>query len=116
MSKKEDKAYEYSKRISNGNPMTKDLTECAFMVGWDCALKNQWISVEEKLPEYDKEVLILKSNGDVDFCHRSSCNPVLESKDDWCYYSNHAIIAWMYIPSFENICKEVKNTSKNNKN
>lgn len=40
MSKKKEKAYEYSKRVSRGNPMTKDLAECAFMVGWDACLKH----------------------------------------------------------------------------
>jgi hypothetical protein len=35
MSKKKEIAYEYSKRVSRGNPMTKDLAECAFIVGWD---------------------------------------------------------------------------------
>lgn len=39
MSKKEEQAYEYSERVSRGNPMTKDLTECSFMVGWDACLK-----------------------------------------------------------------------------
>ncbi len=28
MSKKEEQAYDYSKRVSRGNPMTKDLAEC----------------------------------------------------------------------------------------
>lgn len=39
MSKKEEQAYDYSKRVSRGNPMTKDLAECFFMVGWDACLK-----------------------------------------------------------------------------
>lgn len=39
MSKKEEQAYEYSKRVSRGNPMTKDLAECSFMVGWDACMK-----------------------------------------------------------------------------
>lgn len=40
MSIKQKKAYEYSKRVSRGNPITKDLSECAFMVGWDACLKH----------------------------------------------------------------------------
>lgn len=40
MSKKKEIAYEYSKRVSCGNPMTKDLAECAFIVGWDACLKH----------------------------------------------------------------------------
>lgn len=40
MSKKEEQAYEYSKRVSRGNPMTKDLAECSFMVGWDACMEH----------------------------------------------------------------------------
>ena len=40
MSKKEEQAREYSKRVSRGNPMTKDLAECSFMVGWDACMKH----------------------------------------------------------------------------
>ena len=40
MSKKKEIAYEYSKRVSRGNLMTKDLAECAFIVGWDACLKH----------------------------------------------------------------------------
>lgn len=40
MSKKEEQAYDYSKRVSRGNPMTKDLAECPFMVGWDACMKH----------------------------------------------------------------------------
>lgn len=40
MSKKEEQAYEYSKRVSRGNPMTKDLAESSFMVGWDTCMKH----------------------------------------------------------------------------
>ena len=40
MSKKEEQAYDYSKRVSRGNPMTKDLAECSFMVGWDACMKH----------------------------------------------------------------------------
>lgn len=40
MSKKEEQAYDYSKRVSRGNPITKDLAECSFMVGWDACMKH----------------------------------------------------------------------------
>lgn len=40
MSKKEEQAYDYSKRVSRSNPMTKDLAECSFMVGWDACMKH----------------------------------------------------------------------------
>lgn len=40
MSKKEEQAYDYSKIVSRGNPMIKDLAECSFMVGWDACMKH----------------------------------------------------------------------------
>ena len=36
----EEQAYDYSKRVSRDNLMTKDLAECSFMVGWDACLKH----------------------------------------------------------------------------
>lgn len=69
MSKKEEQAYEYSKRVSRGNPMTKDLAECSFMVGWDEAVKERLQDNESKIIELDTileykdgEVFIKKMN------------------------------------------------------
>lgn len=56
MNKKEEKAYEYSKRVSHGNPMTKDLAECSFMAGWDACLKHlgdiPWDKAMNEIVEY----------------------------------------------------------------
>lgn len=57
MSKKEEQAYEYSKRVSRGNPMTKDLTECAFMVGWDACMKHlATLPLDEAISEIVKHI------------------------------------------------------------
>lgn len=57
MSKKEEQAYEYSERVSRGNPMTKDLTECAFMVGWDACMKHlATLPLDEAISEIVKHI------------------------------------------------------------
>lgn len=72
MSKKEEKAREYAawlhKEIEEYYGQicdTKDMyykngdIRVAFEDGWDCALKNQWIKVEERTPNANEEVLVL---------------------------------------------------------
>lgn len=57
MSKKEEQAYDYSKRVSRGNPMTKDLAECAFMVVWDACMKYlALLPLDEAISEIVKHI------------------------------------------------------------
>ena len=57
MTRKEEQAYDYSKRVSRGNPMTKDLAECAFMVGWDACMKHlASLPLDEAVNEIVKHV------------------------------------------------------------
>lgn len=57
MSKKEEQAYEYSKRVSRGNPMTKDLAECSFMVGCDACMKYlALLPLDEAISEIVKHI------------------------------------------------------------
>lgn len=57
MKKKEEQAYEYSKRVSRGNPMTKDLAECSFMVGWDACMKYlALLPLDEAISEIVKHI------------------------------------------------------------
>ena len=57
MSKKEEQAYDYSKRVSRGNPMTKDLAECSFMVGWDACIKYlALLPLDEAISEIVKHI------------------------------------------------------------
>lgn len=57
MSKKEEQAYDYSKRVSRGNPMTKDLAECSFMVGWNACMKHlATLPLDEAISEIVKHI------------------------------------------------------------
>lgn len=57
MSKKEEQAYDYSKRVSRGNPMTKDLAECSFMVGWNACMKYlATLPLDEAISEIVKHI------------------------------------------------------------
>lgn len=103
MSKKEEKAYEYSKRVSHSNPMIKKFTECAFMAGWDCALNSQWISVNDKLPEFRQFVFVIyEYEGDIQVQ-----NTIYLCQEDWTF-GDSKVIAWMPIPSFDEILQANK--------
>lgn len=116
MSKKEEKVYEYSKRLSHGNPMIKNFTECAFMVGWDEALKNILVDASKELPEYDIDVWVINEEGEQFYCHRSKNKRVKAYKDEWCNYAGSDIIAWIRPISFEEILKLNKDVLKRLKN
>lgn len=114
MSKKEEKAYEYSKKISNLNPKIKDFVECSFMVGWDCALKNQWIKVEERTPNANEEVLVLfEDNGEMRIETDVYYGDNFYILHKWIWnFGGSKVIAWMPIPSFDEILKENKDVLK----
>ena len=67
MSKKEEKAKEYSKEYEEYN--WRLISEQAYEEGWDEALKSQWVSVEERLPNVGTRVLVLTSKG----CNDGNC-------------------------------------------
>lgn len=116
MSKKKEKAYEYSKRVSHGNPMIKNFTECAFMVGWDCALKNQFRKCIDNKPQKGEEpkdgenVILLcqivggSNDGYIFPKVNTFKNGDWESK----MLMRYNVIAWMPIPSFDEILKDNK--------
>lgn len=114
MIKKQEKAYEYSKRVSNRNPMIKDFVECAFMVGWDCGLRNQFRKCIDNKPKRGEEP---KEGENVILL----CQMVGGSNDGFIFpkvntYKNcdweskmlmrYNVIAWMPIPSFDNVLKD----------
>lgn len=102
MSKKEEKAYEYSKIVSNRNQMIKDFVECAFMVGWDCSLRNQWVNTKDKLPkELEKVLLASLYEGEMLY----SVGYMFNGK--W-VTPNNKPFAWMPIPSFDEILEANK--------
>ena len=77
------------------------ITKKSFKAGaeWQ-AKKSGWISVEERLPEYNKRVFVLHSNGLID-------SSVYHCDNNWDSFDND-IIAWMPIPSFDEILEAYK--------
>ena len=66
--------------------------------------KSDWISVKDKLPPYEKSVLVCNENDrdDTWFCHRS-CNPlVITNVDGWCNYFEVPITHWLEVECFDN--------------
>lgn len=80
------------------------------------AKQSPWISVEERLPYYEDDVLALDSRGEVYFYHRSNDAEVITDDIRWCIYHSAPIIAWMPIPSFDEIIKSSKNVIQRLKN
>ena len=75
--------------------------EAGFIAGAEYALYNQWISVEEALPEYEEDVLIAYGDDEYDLCHRSNSPDVLTDINGFCNYGYKEVLAWMPIPKFE---------------
>ena len=74
------------------------------------ALQNQWISVEEALPPYDKAVIgmdympeLTWDDQTIIFVHRSDNPNVVTDKNKFCVYppSFCKVTHWMEIPSLE---------------
>ena len=94
--------YEESKEFEN---------DCyCFKEGATFALQNQWISVEEDLPPYDKAVIGMDYMPELDwddqtiiFVHRSDNPNVVTDKNKFCVYppSFCKVTHWMEIPSLE---------------
>lgn len=120
MSKKQEKAKEYAdwlhKEVEeyNGSKCKPedmyyrngDIRD-AYQEGWDEALKNQWVKVEEKLPETYKDVLIV-------FIKNKAIKVVKAiyiGGGLWIYgdvMNINNVIAWMPIPSFDDILETNK--------
>ena len=125
MSAKEQKATEYIQEkmfphIANANTandmayFTRDDLKEAYTRGWDEVLKNQWISVEDRLPEFDERVLTLHITYDnitnVRIMRRIK---ILLNPDEFIWRwsltgDKYGIIAWMPIPSFDEILQANK--------
>lgn len=79
----------------------------AFQTGWDEALKNQWISVKEKLPpRYVKVFVLLEYEGSIQIHTYQYCG-----EHRW-HFADAKIIAWMPIPSFDEILEINKDVLK----
>lgn len=102
METKERKAIEYSKKVSQ-HPVIIEYVECAFKAGWDCSLKNKWISVNDELPEIDKKVFVLVEYMGMIQVHTFKYYGEKEWK-----FGDSKVLAWMPIPSFDEILKQNK--------
>ena len=70
----------------------------AFKVGVDWVLKNQWVCVEDGLPEFEKDVLVTDGT-DVWFSHRTKRDDVWTYENGFCKYSEDVEIThWMEVP------------------
>ena len=87
----------------------EDLKTC-FIEAADFALQNQWISVEEDLPPYDKAVIgvdympeLAWDDQTIIFVHRSDNPNVVTDKNKFCVYPPRfcKVTYWMEIPSLE---------------
>lgn len=84
----------------------------AYITGWEDALENQWIKVEDRLPKKDERVFVLfKYRGsimiDTDSYFGENFYNLYEMGKGW-NHGGEKIIAWMPIPSFENILQANK--------
>lgn len=79
----------------------------SFVEGWDEALKSQWIKVEERMPKVGEYVLVM-------FEYEGSIQIHLTmylGETNW-LFADVKIIAWMPIPSFDNILENNKDVLK----
>ena len=90
-----------SKQYSDTSKYSKVGYLRGFNEGAEYALSNQWISVEDALPEYDEAVIVATGHPFYSFCHRSNKPNVQTDEAGWCNYTGMKILAWMPIPKFE---------------
>ena len=117
MIKKEEKAHEYVKKLfKNGiidSSKEYDNICNGFENGWDEALKNLWISAKEKRPETYKDVfIILVKNEKIKVVKAIYIGKGLWIYGDVMNIKNDDIIAWMPIPSFDEILETNKDVLK----
>lgn len=132
MSKKEEKAREYAdnevKRYHEhsgviekyGMERARMLSEHeafeleeAYEAGWDDALKSQWVDVKGRLPKEWEDVIILFIKDG----HSKVIKALYIGDERWVYGDvsvkrNMGVIAWMPIPSFEDILQANKDVLK----
>lgn len=122
---KKDKAVEYAQMrygCNNGNRETGNeiakVIACrvGFEAGWDEALKSQWISTKKRMPEQNVDVIFLTDFGMI---MNGQCHDNVWMQMDGFFGSAYSsiektweVIAWMPIPSFDNILENNKDVLK----
>ncbi len=70
---------------------------------YDEADKSDWISVKERLPEFEEEVLVTnEKNKEIWFCHRSNAPSVKTAEYEFCNYMWMPVTHWQEIKMLEN--------------
>lgn len=73
-----------------------------FVKGAVFALQNQWISVEEALPNYEEDVLVTNDVGEYWFSHRTENENVMQDENNFASVNGiFKITHWMPISSLE---------------
>lgn len=117
MSKKEVLAKKYADSIAQ---FEERKTYCRedFIAGWDAAIKNQWISVEERLPDLNQRVLVAYINiTQISVClmRRLPFDRSNPNNKNWFWSLENRkgrVLAWMPIPSFDEILEQSKDALK----
>lgn len=73
----------------------------AVIYGAIFALQNQWISVDEVLPEFQQDVVVTNSEGDYWTAWRSNENCEHKDNNGFVNYGIGEITHWMPIPRLE---------------
>lgn len=89
----------------------------AFIDGWEDALKNQWTKIKYGLPEIGEKVLALTKNGKIAVTFRyvpKDCYGNVLGEAEWKGSGafRDSIIAWMRIPTFDEILEVNKDVLK----
>lgn len=116
MDKKEQKSKEYAKEQY---PYTEEMRfqcEQHFESGWDEALKDPWIRVEDGLPKENETVLVLfiydgMVSIDTDTYFGETFYEMYGIKNEW-NFGGCKILAWMPIPPFDEILRDNKDVLK----
>lgn len=115
MIRKEEKAIKYAAE-NHESSIFMEIAKKAYEAGWDEALKSQWISTEERLPEPNVDVIFLTDIGMIMNGYYSN-GTWMQMDGVWgsAYCSIDKcwkVIAWMPIPSFEDILQANKDILK----
>lgn len=80
--------------------------QLAFQAGWDEALKNKWIKAKDELPKlYERVLVMFEYEGEVQIHDHTYMGGNF-------IYGASKIIAWMPIPSFDDILRDNKDVLK----
>ena len=102
---KESKATGYANRYAERD--WQIVAKDAYLYGWNEALRSQWVKVEDRLPEKFKDVFIIIDR----FGETQIFTSYYMGEKEWCF-AGFEIIAWMPIPSFEDILEANKDVLK----